>query len=97
LRKELPYLRRKYGVKRVAVFGSFARGTATESSDVDILVELARPLGLEFIAMADYLEAVLGHKVDLSTFECLRRSLQHSRYRIIARDVERSLLYVQED
>ena len=49
LRIALPYLRRRYGVVRLSLYGSFARGAAVETSDVDLLVELSRPLGLEEI------------------------------------------------
>lgn len=96
LSKELPYLREKYGVVKIAIFGSFAKGSPGKKSDVDILVELSKPLGLEFVALADYLKAVLDRKVDIATFDCLKRSLQNPRYRPIAQDVERNLLYVEE-
>ena len=96
LERELPYLREKYGVVKIALFGSFAKGTAKEQSDVDLLVELEEPLGLEFVALADHLESVLGRKVDIATFDCWRRSFANPRYRRIAQDVERSLVYVRE-
>jgi len=90
LRRELPYLRQKYGVTRVALYGSYARGTPTSKSDIDLLVELSRPLGLEFISLALYLEKRLGHRVDLATFDDLRRGLNTPR-RPIAIEIERSL------
>ena len=62
LEREMPYLRQKYGVVRVALYGSFAHGSPSEKSDVDLLVELSRPLGLEFVALADCLEKQLGRK-----------------------------------
>ena len=91
LRKELPYLREKYGVERIAIYGSFAKGTQTRTSDIDILVQLVRPLGLEFVGLAYYLEEVLGRKVDLATFDALRRSLANPRYQNIASDIQRTL------
>ena len=91
LRRELPYLRQKYGVTRVALYGSYARGTPTSKSDIDLLVELSRPLGLEFISLALYLEKRLGHKVDLATFDDLRRGLNTPRRRPISLEIERSL------
>jgi len=45
LREELPFLRKKYGVKRVGLFGSYSRDEATEESDIDILVDFERPIG----------------------------------------------------
>ena len=93
LRQQLPHLRDKYGVERVAVYGSFAQGRPRQRSDVDIVVHLGRPLGLEFVALAYYLEDLLGRKVDLATFETLQRGMQNPRYRHIAENVQRSLVY----
>lgn len=94
LRKELPYLREKYGVERLAIYGSFANGRPTKRSDIDLLVQLAEPLGLEFISLAYYLEEVLGRKVDLATFDTLHRSMENPRYRKIALNIQKTLSYV---
>jgi len=94
LRKELPYLQEKYGVERIAIYGSFAKGVQTRKSDIDILVQLMKPLGLEFIGLAYYLEEILGRKVDLATFDTLQRSMENPRYKHIAADIERTLSYV---
>jgi len=94
LRKELPYLQERYGVERMAIYGSFAKGVQTRKSDIDILVQLVKPLGLEFIGLAYYLEEILGRKVDLATFDTLQRSMENPRYQHIAADIERTLSYV---
>ena len=94
LKKELPYLRDRYGVKRVAIYGSYAKGTQTGTSDVDILVQLDEPIGLEFVELASYLEKALGRKVDLTTADTLRRSLKNPRYKHIAADIRQTLSYV---
>jgi predicted nucleotidyltransferase len=60
-------IREKYGVKILGIFGSYARGEETEISDLDILVEVERPIGLKFFELWDYLETLLGVKVDLLT------------------------------
>jgi predicted nucleotidyltransferase len=91
LSAELPYLRQRYGVVRLALYGSFARNAARTGSDVDLLVELARPMGLEFVALADYLEARLGRDVDLATFAALAHSSKNPRRTHIARSIEESL------
>jgi hypothetical protein len=66
--KVLPMLR-PY-VKRIAVFGSFARGEETPESDIDILVELKDPekrprLGLGWFGLEEELSRILGREVEL--------------------------------
>ena len=75
----------RFAVKSLAVFGSFARGDQNENSDVDILVEFEKPVGIEFIDLADHLEAILKRKVDLVSrkgvktkyFEHIKNELQY--------------------
>ncbi|HPU44277.1 MAG TPA: nucleotidyltransferase family protein [Dictyoglomaceae bacterium] len=62
----------KYYVKSIAIFGSYTRNEQTSESDVDILVEFSKPVGLLFIHLADYLEEILGVKVDLMTPEAIK-------------------------
>jgi hypothetical protein len=50
-----------------AVFGSFARGEATEESDIDLLVKFSKPKGFDWLDAAVEIENVLGRKVDLVT------------------------------
>jgi predicted nucleotidyltransferase len=71
LRKCLPEIREKYGVTSIGIFGSYARGEADPSSDIDVIVEFDRPIGWELVDLADFLESRLHHKVDL----VIRRSL----------------------
>ena len=65
-------LERKYKVKNIAIFGSYARGDQNEESDVDILVEFSEPVGMLFIHCADYLEEILERKVDLLTPDAIK-------------------------
>ncbi len=71
-------LREEYKVVRLGVFGSYSRGTPDEESDIDILVELQEPLGLKFIDLKEYLEQILGLKVDLVTPQALKPRLRAS-------------------
>lgn len=57
-------LRERFGIVRVGVFGSFATGEQTGTSDVDLLVEMPEPGGFKFIRAADHVEEILGRKVD---------------------------------
>ncbi len=59
-------------VSYCAVFGSFARGEATDESDVDLLVRFSKRIGLfDFVGIGQNLEEVLKRKVDLATEDCL--------------------------
>ncbi len=90
LRSEYPYLSSKYGVKRIGLFGSFAKGSASETSDVDLVVEFERPLGFDFIEFNEYLEDLLGAKVDVLT----QAGIQGIRIPKIARSIQESIVYV---
>ena len=94
LKKELPSLRDQYGVERIILFGSYAKGTQKKKSDVDILVDIKKPLGLEFVALADRLEEILGRKVEVATYDHYKRSFQNPRYKHIAEGIKKSLIYV---
>ncbi len=66
LRENMPTLREKYKVKTLGIFGSYVRGEQTKKSDVDILVEFEKPLGLlDFVGLQLELSEILGKKVDL--------------------------------
>ena len=94
LREQLPFLHREYGVEEIAVYGSFARGTQTGKSDIDLIVRLSKPLGLGFVSLAQHLEELLGRPVDLATFDTLQRSKDNPRRKRLADEIERSLSYV---
>jgi hypothetical protein len=67
----------RLGVKSLALFGSAARNEASAASDVDLLVEFDRPVGLfHFIDVKDYLENLLGCRVDLVTRDALKPQLE---------------------
>ena len=94
LKKELPYLKDRYGVDKIALFGSFAKGIQGKKSDIDILIDIRKSIGLDFIELADRLEEILGKKVDVVTFDCFKKSFRNPRYKHIAKDVKKSLIYV---
>ncbi len=82
--KAQPILRR-YGATRAGVFGSLVRGDMRPRSDVDILVEIPKAIGLlEFVGLKQELEAALGRKVDLVEYETIK---QRIRDRILAEEV----------
>ncbi len=79
---------RQMGVKSLSLFGSLARDEATNRSDVDLLVEFDRPIGLfQFIKVQHYLQKVLGaDRVDLVMLDALHKELRDD----ILRDVIRA-------
>ncbi len=74
----------KYGVSALAIFGSFAREEQTENSDIDILVDFQKPIGIEFIDLADELELILGRKVDLVS----RKGVKKDYFKFIEKELE---------
>ncbi len=55
----------RYPISALGVFGSYARGEATENSDIDIAVEINGPMGLSFVALATEIEELFVVKVDV--------------------------------
>lgn len=67
----------RFDVKSLAIFGSVARDEAGPESDVDILVEFAKPIGLfEFVRLKIYLEKLLQRKVDMVTPDALKERMR---------------------
>lgn len=72
-----PVLAARYGVTRLALFGSVARDAAREDSDVDILVSFDGPATSErYFGVLFHLEDLLGRPVDLVTDKALRAELR---------------------
>ena len=76
LKKNKPYLKEKFFVKKIGVFGSFSRGEETPKSDIDILIELFEPLGWEFFDLKEFLEEILSKKVSLVTENGIRPQMR---------------------
>lgn len=73
IKKDLAYLKEKFKVKSIGIFGSYVRGEQTKTSDIDMLVEFDAPVGFfKFIELEDYLSEKLGAKVDLVTPDALK-------------------------
>ncbi|HVS12087.1 MAG TPA: nucleotidyltransferase family protein [Planctomycetota bacterium] len=68
---------RQHYVRTLSIFGSTARDEARPDSDVDVLVEFDRPVGLfTFIGLKLFLEEILGSPVDLATPDALHHRLR---------------------
>ena len=86
LQRIKPYLQREYAVKTVGLFGSFAAGDYTDNSDVDIMVDFERPVGVEFIDLSYLLEKELNRKVDLVSLKGIK-----DKY---LKEIEKDIVYV---
>ncbi|MEO6277864.1 nucleotidyltransferase family protein [Roseateles sp.] len=77
LAEHKPVLAERFGVRRLALFGSMARGTARADSDVDVLVAFDGPAtSKRFFGVQFYLEDMLQRPVDLVTETALRERLR---------------------
>lgn len=64
-------IKKRFGVRRIGLFGSFARGEQKDTSDVDILVEFDEPTFDNFMELAFFLEDLFGRRVELVTPDSL--------------------------
>jgi predicted nucleotidyltransferase len=77
IREHQPVLAERYGLEVVGLFGSYARGEQRRGSDLDLLVDILRPISLlELVGAELYLSEVLGVKVDLIPKRSVRRELR---------------------
>jgi len=83
-KKILPILE-DYRVKKIGLFGSYARGDMKEDSDIDILIEIEKDISLlDFVGLKQEIEEALGKKVDLVEYDTIKPLL---RERILSEQV----------
>ena len=83
-------IKERYSVRRIGVFGSYARGEQKATSDIDVLVEFEKPTFDNFMDLAFYLEELFGRRVDLLTPE----GVKGIRIKEIAKEIMGSVVYV---
>lgn len=71
-----PILYKDYAVKEIGLFGSYSDNSNTEESDIDILVELEKPIGWKFFTLELFLENVFNKKIDLVTKSALKEQIK---------------------
>lgn len=76
IRTHADELHERFGVTRIDVFGSFARGEQTPESDVDLIVEVETPTLETVFGSEERLTEILGRKVDAGRFGTLRPRVQ---------------------
>ncbi len=93
LKQSYPYMTSEYGVKKIGLFGSYAKGRETEKSDIDLIAEFEKPIGLKFIEFTEYLDGLFDKKTDVLTPEGVKSIIVKD----IADDIEGSVIYVWKD
>ncbi len=78
----------RYGVHKIGLFGSFAAGKQTESSDIDLYVEFEQPTLHNLVGLCDELEGVFQRKVDVLT----RGALEGIRVPEVVESIRKSLI-----
>ena len=79
-----PELMEKYSISSIGLFGSVVRDDfSPTSSDIDIIVDFSKPIGIEFIDLADYLEQKIKRKIDLVS----RNGIKQKYFQAIESDI----------
>ena len=71
-----PVLYKDFAVKEIGLFGSYSDYSNTIESDIDILIELEKPIGWKFFTLELYLEKVFNKKIDLVTINALKEQIK---------------------
>lgn len=87
IKSKIKKILKRYKVVKAGIFGSYARGEETKKSDIDILVQLKKPLGFAFVKMQFELEKEIGKKFDIITYKSinplLKKKILNEEVRII--------------
>ena len=79
LEENIGEIRRRFSVKKLSIFGSFARGEVSAQSDLDVLVAFEQKATFDlFMDLKFYLEELLGSPVDLVTDKALRPQVRQA-------------------
>ena len=82
-----PVLTEKYGVSTIGLFGSIVRDDFSSSkSDIDIIVDFSKPIGIEFVDLAEFLEAKINRRIDLVSKNGIKRKYYNQ--------IEQEIVYV---
>lgn len=87
IKKPILKVLKKHGIKKAGIFGSFVRGEEKENSDIDILIQPTKGMGLEFVGVKLELEDELGRRIDLVSYKgihpLLKKQILKEEVRII--------------
>ena len=74
LAKNKSEIRKRFQVKEIGLFGSYVRNEQTKQSDLDVLVDFTKPIGWDVVELHEYLQKILGVKVDLVLKQGIKRN-----------------------
>lgn len=87
IKKHKDSLLREFHVQKIGIFGSVVRSDFKKGSDIDILIDLKKPIGfMKFLDLEEFLRTKLGRKVDLVTRNALKSAIKE--------EVLRDIVYV---
>ncbi|MCK4296086.1 MAG: nucleotidyltransferase domain-containing protein [Candidatus Marinimicrobia bacterium] len=87
IRQNKPELENRYGIKRIGLFGSYAKDIARQESDIDIVVEVSEPDLFILIGIKQYLEEAFGTRVDVVR-------LREKMNLVLKKRIDRDAIYV---
>jgi len=79
-----PELVERFHVNSIGLFGSVVRDDFNEKSDIDIIVDFTRPIGIAFVDLADLLEVALKRPVDLVS----KKGVKEKYFNVIQSEIE---------
>ncbi len=84
---------KSFGVKKIGIFGSVARGEATEESDIDVIVEFEKGKAtfVNVCGLIDFLEGLFGREIDLITPD----GVENIRLKHVKESIEKEIEWVQ--
>ena len=76
LKPRIVKILKRHGIKKAGIFGSYARGDNKKKSDIDIIIEPRKGMGLEFVGVQLELQDEIGLKIDLVTYKGIHRLIK---------------------
>ena len=89
IREKVKPIAEKYGIEKVWLFGSYARGEATEESDVDLLVKYRTGMGFQFLHFEDELQESFGIPMDLLTDDSIYHPMVRDNFKSLIKNIEK--------
>ncbi len=85
LKNNKPFLKKEFGINKIALFGSYAREEQTSTSDIDLLIDILEPTLKKHCELKRFLTSNLNKKIDISYFKGMRS--------FIKKEIEKEIVY----